>query len=62
MTTEITKSTSPRLPRPADYTPYSERILAGTRKDTTTRQFWALALAVAMGILGLIAAGFILPT
>ena len=62
MTTQITKDASPRLPRPADYTPYSNRILANAGQSVSTRNLWLLALAVALSALGLIALSFILPT
>jgi hypothetical protein len=62
MTTEITRSTSPRLPRPADYTPYSNRILANAGPRVSTRNLWLLALAVVLSIVGLIALALMLPT
>jgi len=62
VTTQITKDSSPRLPRPADYTPYSNRILANAGRSVSTRNLWLLALAVALSALGLIALSFMLPT
>ncbi len=62
MTTQITKDSSPRLPRPADYTPYSNRILANAGQSVSTRNLWLLALAVFLSGLGLIALSFMLPT
>ena len=62
MTTQITKDSSPRLPRPADYTPYSNRILANAGRSVSTRNLWLLALAVALSAIGLIALSFMLPT
>ena len=62
MTTWITKESNPRLPRPADYTHYSNRILANAGQSVSTRNLWLLALAVALSALGLIALSFMLPT
>jgi len=62
VTTQITKDSSPRLPRPADYTPYSNRILANAGRSVSTRNLWLLALAVALSAIGLIALSFMLPT
>ena len=62
MTTQITTDSSPRLPRPADYTPYSNRILANAGQSVSTRNLWLLALAVFLSGLGLLVLSFILPT
>ena len=62
MTTQITKDSSPRLPRPADYTPYSNRILANAGQSVSTRNLWLLALAVVLSGLGLLVLSSILPT
>lgn len=58
MTTQITKEANPRLPRPADYTPYSNRILASTgRRGPLPSRL--LRVALILTILGAVALAII---
>jgi hypothetical protein len=59
MTTQITKDSNPRLPKPSEYVAYSNRILSAAR-PTLPRHLPIVAFVLGLVGLGLLALSFAL--